>query len=249
MGSRSTTYISRAPRSWFCQGRVCNSSTELRCLMSLTMEWTRKTRTNPARRRLSYVLLFAATLVAALSYPAVNQARGGAATQRPPKLDRVLRRAAATGDTSPQRVIVRTRAGRSASVADRLAKHGDRIEARHRRLESLTALVHGGDLLALEADPDVEAVSVDAVITADSTVEQGRDDADAQLENVLVSALGLSDTGVRWRQGRSRGHRFRAREERRPLRRACGIDSSISRPTARRATHTMTTATAHMSRR
>ena len=194
MGSRSTTYISRAPRSWFCQGRVCNSSTRAEVPDhddGVDAQDSHKPGTTPA---VVYVLLFAATLVAALSYPAVNQARGGAATQRPPKLDRVLRRAAATGDTSPQRVIVRTRAGRSASVADRLAKHGDPIEARHRRLESLTALVHGGDLLALEADPDVEAVSVDAVITADSTVEQGRDDADAQLENVLVSALGLSDT-------------------------------------------------------
>ena len=105
-----------------------------------------------------------------------------------------MRKAAATGDTSPQRIIVRARAGRSASLAERLAKHGDRIEANHRRLESLTALVHGDDLLALENDPDVEAVLVDAVISADRAVQSGGEDTDAQLDNVLVSALGLSDT-------------------------------------------------------
>ena len=139
-------------------------------------------------------MLFAAALIAALSFPAVNQARGAAPKQRPSKLDRVLRKAAATGDTSPQRVIVRTRAGRSASVAERLVKHGDRIEAKHQRLESLTAFVHGDDLRALEADPDVEAVSVDAVISADRTVQSGAEDEDGELENVLVGALGLSDT-------------------------------------------------------
>ena len=53
--------------------------------------------------------------------------------------------------------------------------------------------MHGDDLLALEADPDVEALSIDAVISADRAVQSG-DDSDAQLENVLVSALGLSDT-------------------------------------------------------
>ena len=95
------------------------------------------------RRPLSYALLFTAALIAALSYPAVNQARGGAPKESHSKLDRVLRKAAATGDTSSQRVIVRARAGRSASVAERLAKHGDRIEAKHQRLESLTAFVHG----------------------------------------------------------------------------------------------------------
>ena len=90
--------------------------------------WTRTKRTE-RRRRLPYVVLFAAALFTALSFPAVNQARGGAPTQRPSKLDRVLRKAAAAGDSSPQRVIVRTKPGRSASVGERLARHGDRIEA------------------------------------------------------------------------------------------------------------------------
>ena len=155
--------------------------------------WTRKARRNSGRSRLSYLSLFAAVLIAALSYPAVNHARGGGSKEKPSKLDRVLRKAAATGDTSPQRVIVRARPGRTAHVKERLARHGDRIEANHRRLESLTALVHGDDLLALEADPDIESLSVDAVISADSTVQDGVD-ADAQIENILISALGLSDT-------------------------------------------------------
>ena len=122
-----------------------------------------------------------------------QSAHSGGSKPKPSKLDRVLRKAAANGDTSLKRVIVRARAGRASSLADRLKKHGDRIEANHRRLESLTAEVHGEDLLALEADPDVEAVSIDAVIKADSMVQDGEGDDD-QLENVLISALGLADT-------------------------------------------------------
>src|SRR5512134_3870214 len=114
---------------------------------------------HPSGRPLPRVALLAAVVLAALSYPVVNQAQSERPGQRPSKLDRVLRRAAASGDRSSQRVIVRARRGRSSSLAERLARHGDRIEADHPRLQSLTALVHGEDLLALEADPDVETVS------------------------------------------------------------------------------------------
>jgi serine protease AprX len=139
--------------------------------------------------RMSLVVL----LIAALSHPDVNHARGGEPKEKRSKLDRVLQKAAATGDTSQQRVIVRARDGRRSAVAELLKKHGDRIESEHRRLDSFTATVHGDDLLALERDPDVRAVSVDAVITADRVMQEvGQEDQ--QIENLLVSALGLSDT-------------------------------------------------------
>ena len=100
-------------------------------------------------------------------YPAVNHAGGGAPKEKPTKLDKVLRKAADAGDKSAQRVIVRTRKGHTSAVADRLKKHGDRVESEHRRLNSFTATVHGDDLRALEADPDIEGLSVDAIIAAD----------------------------------------------------------------------------------
>ena len=60
---------------------------------------------------------------------------------------------------------MRTRAGRAADVEERRRKHGDRIESVHRRINAFTATVHGEDLSALERDPDVEAVSIDAILT------------------------------------------------------------------------------------
>ena len=91
--------------------------------------WTSQNRRTPRRRWLSRFSLLAAVLIAALSYSAVNQAQVADSKRRPTKLDRVLRTAAANGDTSLKRVIVRARPGRASSIADRLKKHGDRIEA------------------------------------------------------------------------------------------------------------------------
>ena len=131
----------------------------------------------------------AAVSVIVLTQPVVNHAGSG---EKRSKLDRVLRKAADAGDSSPQRVIVRTRAGRVVHVEERRKKHGDRIESVHQRLNAFTATVHGEDLTALERDPDVEAVSIDAILTADAMQEVADDDE--QTENVLVSALGLADT-------------------------------------------------------
>ena len=54
----------------------------------------------------------------------------------------------------------------------------------------MTATIHGDDLSALEADPDVEAVSVDAILYAGAV--QAQEPTTAALENVLVDALGLT---------------------------------------------------------
>ena len=144
------------------------------------------------RRRSPRVRLAVALLVAVFSYPAVNHAGGGAPKEKPTKLDKVLRKAADAGDKSAQRVIVRTRKGHTSAVADRLTKHGDRVESEHHRLNSFTATVHGEDLRALEADPDVEGLSVDAVIAAGVTPDTGQ--ANAAVDSLLTSALGLTDT-------------------------------------------------------
>ena len=127
--------------------------------------------------------------IAVLTQPVVNQA----GTEKKSKLDRVLRKAADAGDAAPQRVIVRTRPGRVGDVEERRRKHGDRIESEHRRINAFTATVHGEDLSALERDPDVEAVSIDAILTSDGGAQDATSDQ-GQTENLLVSALGLADT-------------------------------------------------------
>src|SRR5829696_6988160 len=103
--------------------------------------------------RLSAVVVASITV---LTLPVVNYARG---TDQHRKLDRVLRKAAETGDDSPRRVIVRVRAGQASEVANRRKKHGDRVESEHARLNAFTATIHGRDLAELEGDPDVEGVS------------------------------------------------------------------------------------------
>ena len=148
-----------------------------------------------ARRSVAPFGLVAAALIAVFAHPAVNHARSGEPKENASKLDRVLRKSAADADTSERRVIVRARRGRSFAVADRLKKHGDRILTDHRRLDSFTASVHGTDLRALEADPDVQTVSVDAVIRTDGMVQESAPTA-APVENLLVAALGLSDSGT-----------------------------------------------------
>ena len=135
----------------------------------------------------------AVVLLAVFSHPVINHARSEEPKGKPSKLDRVLKKAVDGGTTSEQRVIIRTRRGQTSAVADRLRKHGDRVESEHHRLDAFTATVHADDLRALEDDPDVQAVSVDAIINADQ-VAQDTAPGDALIDNLLTSALGLSDT-------------------------------------------------------
>src|SRR4029453_12369696 len=148
----------------------------------------------PCRRlRVIRLLGAAALLFAVFSHPAVNHAKDGDPKHKPAKLDRVRKQAADRGDASSQRVIVRTRRDRAAAVADRLKKHGDHVESEHRRLNSFTAVVHGDDLRALEADPDVEGLSVDAIVMADQVAgEPGQDES--QVKELVRATLGLNET-------------------------------------------------------
>src|SRR4029079_52740 len=89
------------------------------------------------------------------------------------------------------RVIVRTRRDRLNAVEDRVETHGNHVESQHTRLNAFTATVHGSDLRALEADADIESVSIDAVITSH---DDGSGDSQSGLEdrNLLLYALELS---------------------------------------------------------
>jgi serine protease AprX len=142
-------------------------------------------------RRVGRVLT--AVVLSLAGLPNISTTVGGAEPKhKHAKLDRVLTRAAASGDRAPRRVIVRTRPGRESAVAERLLKHGDRIEQQHRRFDALTTTIHGEDLSALDADPDVRSVSIDAVVTGGDFGTDG--DASAGGESLLVSSLGLDNT-------------------------------------------------------
>ncbi len=83
---------------------------------------------------------------------------------RQSKLDKVLRAGRTEGVV--HRVIIQTRAGGRAALKQALQRHGDVVQAEHPGLNALTVVVHGEDLAALEADPSVVSVSIDAEVTA-----------------------------------------------------------------------------------
>ena len=185
-------------------------------------------------------------VIGVFSFPVVNAARLGTAKPKPSKLDRVLAKAADSGDASPQRVIVRTRRGQTSTVADRLKKHGGRVESEHRRLDSFTATVHGNALRDLEAGPRVQGVSVDAIVAADRFA-QGSGQADAPVDNLLLSALGLADTATRVTRSASLSSIPGSRRAETSMARA-PIASSTSPLMDAPRTRTTITATARMSR-
>jgi serine protease AprX len=80
------------------------------------------------------------------------------------KLDKALRDARRAGTTP--RVIIQTRPGSRLALKRALLAHGDSIQGEHPALESLTVTLHGEDLSALEADPRVLSVSIDAEVNA-----------------------------------------------------------------------------------
>ena len=110
----------------------------------------------PSPRRAVPVLALALCLLG-VAMPVFAESRGS-------KLDRVLREARRQG--AVHRVIIQTRPGARVALKNALTAHGDVIRGEHPALNALTVTLHGEDLSALEADPSVLAVSIDAEVTA-----------------------------------------------------------------------------------
>ena len=138
-------------------------------------------------------LLLAAGIVSVFGTPA-------AAQDRRSKLDRVLRDVVESGATGPQRVILQTRPGTRDALKRTLSAHGDVVEAEHASLDALTVTVHAADLAALDANPSVVAISVDARVTAFgkgvtlAAKKGGAHDGAAAGVNTLRASLGLDGT-------------------------------------------------------
>jgi serine protease AprX len=75
----------------------------------------------------------------------------------------------AGADADPIRVIVRTRQDASERVKRVVTHHGHDILADHPTISSFAAVVHRGDIDALAADPGVEGISLDAIVSAHQT--------------------------------------------------------------------------------
>ena len=150
------------------------------------------------RSSMKFVAMAVALLIAALSNSGVYEARERGRTQeRQQKLDRVLRKALQKGERTAQRVIIRTKKGRTGTVAELLQQHGDAVTSGHGLVDALTAVVHAEDLIGLEQHADVESISIDAIVTAGSSLELkalglsiGINTVGPE-ENILAATLGL----------------------------------------------------------
>src|SRR5215475_8362119 len=110
-------------------------------------------------------------------------ARVLASPPSPSKLDAALQ-------VSPPglvRVIVRTNPGQSAKVADNLRKQGRPVFKQYSIIDAVATEVTAGDLTALQNDPSVAGISIDAAI-ASTTAPGSSSTPDA---NTLLSTLRL----------------------------------------------------------
>ena len=112
------------------------------------------------------------------------------AGERRSKLDKALRGLLGKAPAS-QRVIIQARPGYRAALKQSLQAHGDVVRAEHPSLEALTVDLHGDDLAALEADPAVMSVSIDAEVTS---FGKGQGRAPQPAVDVLRCTLGLTST-------------------------------------------------------
>jgi serine protease AprX len=107
-------------------------------------------------------------LIAVLAMPAM------AAQAQPPervksKLDDRLAATIRTGDSSPQRVIIRTTSEGIPALTRALERSGHAVLRRHSIINALTARVPAAALEGLARLPFVESISLDAVVLADQT--------------------------------------------------------------------------------
>ena len=127
--------------------------------------------------------LWAAVVLAVVAWSAPVSA------QESPTLDTALQEWADSGTTSPVRVIVRTKPGTRNGVTRTLEGSGAPVHRQHTLLDGLTVTVTNTDLDALLNDPDVESLSIDALVFPTSV--------EATSGEVLRDTLGLvADGGV-----------------------------------------------------
>jgi serine protease AprX len=83
-------------------------------------------------------------------------------------VDRGVQQALRTGSAT-QQVIITVSAGHRAEIRAALEKHGDRIKADHPMLDALSVELHSSDIEELSRHPWIQAVSLDATVSAGAT--------------------------------------------------------------------------------
>src|SRR5438445_8691692 len=116
-------------------------------------------------------LLGAAFAILVWSHPL---AKGAPHPERQDKIDRALAADLTAPGNGHVRVIVKTHADARSRIREALDGHGGRITADHPTISAFSAVIHRRDVDSLVSDPDVEGVSLDAVVRADQTKADAR---------------------------------------------------------------------------
>src|SRR3989442_469620 len=103
------------------------------------------------------------------------------------KVDAALRQAMQTPESDPVNVIVTTRRGRQ-QLEEKLQTRGNSVYSDHPSIGAFAASVDAGDLTWLANNPDVDSLSLDALMTPTG----GAADATPP-DSTLVETLGLDD--------------------------------------------------------
>src|SRR5687767_1032836 len=121
-------------------------------------------------RTICYLLVLALTIGTIPVVPRTVSAEGllgsllgvlGLGDSRLSRLDGTLRDVVASGTTTPQRVIITTKAGRRTALKSLLSDLGRPVIADHPSIESLSTLVGVDDLPVLASYSDVVNIAAD----------------------------------------------------------------------------------------
>ena len=103
------------------------------------------------------------------------------------KLDDALRRVVDGDAAAPIRVIVQTQPGQQETTAQWLTTSGREVHHLHPSLDGLTATLLAADVAALNGDPSIARLSIDAVVTATGTEAIYTSDVVAAIEHATAN--------------------------------------------------------------
>jgi serine protease AprX len=109
------------------------------------------------------------------------------------KLDSILAQADRTGGS--QRVIIRTKSGSTTTVGQQLQMRGAKLVRKHALVNGFTAVVNADDLAVLAMHPDVESISADVDVRAQSKRTSGAAQGswDSSTFTTVKGSLGIGD--------------------------------------------------------
>jgi len=137
-----------------------------------------------------------------LSLPAVLLALASPVfAQNSAKIDEELTRSVKAGCTT-EKVIITTRPGYRAGLADSLQRHGDRVKFQPVSIDAVSAEIHCGDIETLSGFSSVRAISKDAEVRADGLAGTRAPRSTGDTTGASAASANRQDTVARTNAGK-----------------------------------------------